>query len=176
MVSQNRIKKEETVRQVADVLTVSSSYVLVDYTGLSVKAQQELKTRLKAIGSTMVVVKNTLLKLAGSSIKAPSEVYSDSVLVGQTALIYTSGDPIAPIQVLAKFAKEFELTNMKVGVVDGSFQSHEALTKLASLPSKEVLSAQVVGAIAASMYGLVGVLQGNLQKLVYMLDQKAKQG
>ena len=58
----------------------------------------------------------------------------DSVLQGQTALVISGDDPVAPIQVLGKFAKEFELPKFKVGVVEGTFQDSANLTKLSTLP------------------------------------------
>ncbi|MFI5241361.1 MAG: 50S ribosomal protein L10, partial [Microgenomates group bacterium] len=79
-----------------------------------------------------------------------------------------------PIQVLGKFAKEFELPKFKVGVVEGSFQNSDALTKISKLPSRDALLGQLLGSLMSPMYGLTGTLNSNLQKLVYILDQKAK--
>jgi large subunit ribosomal protein L10 len=169
-------KTEKTffIENLKEELKSSSSVVLVDYTGLSVKAQQELKKRLKAANAKMFVAKNTLFKLAAKDAKMPEEVLQDSVLSGPTAFILTEEDPIAPIQVLAKFASEFEIPQFKVGIVEKSFQDKESLIKLSMLPGKEALFAQVVGSIGSPLYGLVGTLQGNLQKLVFILDQASK--
>lgn len=161
------------VQDLTEKLKTSSSVVLVDYTGLNVKSQQDLKKRLKEVGATMVVVKNTLFKLAGESAKIPAESYSDTVLEGPIALIITEADPIAPIQVIGKFAKENELPQFKIGVVEGNIQDKSALIKLSTLPGKDVLFAQAVGAISAPLYSLVGTLNGNLQKLVYILERKS---
>lgn len=152
----------------------AKSLILVNYTGLNVKSQQELKKRLKEVGGRMVVVKNTLLKRAFESAKIDNKIATDEILSGQTALVIADEDPIAPIQTLGKFAKENELPKFKVGVVDGTFQDSETLIKLSSLPSRDVLLGQVLGALMSPMYGLTGTLNGNLQKLVYILDQKSK--
>jgi len=167
-------EKIEVVKDVTEQLKNAAAAILVDYTGTSVKMQQELKNRLREAGAEMTVVKNTLLKRAGKEAKLPEDALTDTVLSGQTALIISKEEPIAPLQVLAKFAKEFEVPQLKVGLVEGVFQNKETLTKLSTLPSKEVLYAQVVGAIAAPMYGIVSTLQGNLQKLIYILDTKVK--
>jgi large subunit ribosomal protein L10 len=166
-------KSEKTffVDNLAEELKSASSIVLVDYAGLGVKAQQDLKKRLKKVNATMVVVKNTLLKLAGAKATLEKEILEDSVLSGPTAMVITEGDPIAPLQILAKYAKEFELPQLKVGIIDGSFQDKVNLIALSSLPSKDILAGQVVGAIAGPIYGLLGTLQGNLQKLVYILNE-----
>lgn len=161
---------EGLTKELAD----AKSVVLVNYGGLGVKAQQELKFRLNAVGARMVVVKNTLLKRAAESAKIDKDALTDEVLSGQTAIVLASEDAIAPIQILGKFAKEFELPKFKVGMVDGMFQDTASLTKLSTLPSKDVLLSQLLGSLMSPMYGLVGTLNGNLQKLVYILDQKAK--
>lgn len=168
--------KNEKVKLVENLkkdLEGARSVVLVNYSGLDVKAQQELKSRLSESGSRMVVVKNTLLKRAGEAAKLDSGVLEDTVLQGQTALVLSGEDAVAPIQVLGKFAKEFELPKFKVGIVEGSFQDETSLTKISALPNRDTLLGQVLGALVASEYGLVGTLNGNLQKLVYILNQKA---
>ncbi len=170
------MKKAEKVTFVDNLtseLKSAKSLVLVNYSGLNVKAQQELKKRLKEAGGRMIVVKNTLLKRAGESAKLDKEMLSDSVLSGQTALVLADEDPIAPVQVLGKFAKEFELPKFKIGIVDGSFQDEAALTKLSTLPGRDALLGQLLGSLMAPEYGLIGTLQGNLQKLIYVLKTKA---
>ena len=151
----------------------AKSVVLVNYSGLNVKAQQELKKRLREAGAKMVVVKNTLLKRAGESAKIDKGILEDSVLQGQTALIISEEDPIAPIQVLGKFAKENEVPKFKVGVIEGMFQDEASLAKLSTLPGRDALLGQLLGTLISPEYGLIGTLQGNLQKLLYILKTKA---
>jgi large subunit ribosomal protein L10 len=162
-------EKKKKVEELKAALKKSSSVALVDYSGMDVKSQQELKRKLKAVGGKMVVVKNTLIKIAGGQAKLPEEVLSDKVLVGQTAVVLSDKDPVAAVQVLGKVMEETERPEFKAGVVEGVFQDKEGLIKIAKLPSKEELVGQMVGAIASPMYGLMGVLQGNMQKLVYIL-------
>lgn len=166
-----KAEKPFFVSNLAEEIKSASSVVLVDYAGLSVKAQQDLKKRLKEVGATMSVVKNTLFKLAGESAKVDKETLSNSALTGPTALVMSKEDPIAPLQVLAIFAKEFEIPNFKVGLIEGKFQNKEALTTLSKLPSKEILVAQAVGAIGAPLYGIVGVLNAKMQELVSILEK-----
>lgn len=173
------MKKAEKVPFVDNLtkeLQKAKSVVLVNYTGLGVKAQQDLKARLKDVGSRMLVVKNTLLKRAGETAKIEKEVLTDTVLSGQTALIIANDDSIAPLQVLGKFSLEFETPKFKVGVIDGKFFDSASLSQLSTLPSRDALLSQLLGALMGSMYGLTKTLNGNLQKLVYILDQKSKGG
>ncbi len=171
------MKKSEKsffVANLTEELKGASSVVLVDYSGLNVKAQQDLKNKLREVGGKMLVVKNTLFKLAGEGAKVPKETLSDTALSGPTALVITEKDPIAPLQILGKFALEHDIPQLKVGVIEGSFQNKDTLVALSKLPSKEVLEGLVIGTIGAPLYGIVSTLQGNLQKLVYVLNAKVK--
>lgn len=169
-----RTEKSIFVENLTEELKSVNSIVLVDYSGLSVKAQQDLKKKLKEVNAKMLVVKNTLFKLAGESAKIPKEAITDSVLTGPTALVITEKDPIAPLSILSKFAGEHEIPQLKVGVIEGKFQEKDSLISLSKLQSKEVLVGQVVSAIGAPMYGLMEVLEGNMQKLVFILDEYSK--
>lgn len=167
MLKQDKI---ELVKNLTEDLKEAKAVVLVDYMGLSVKSQQDLKKQLREVGATLTVVKNTLFRIAASETKQPKEI-ADTVLDGPSALVITKDDPIAPLQVLAKFAKTAELPQFKVGVVEGTFHDKAGLMKLSTLPSREVLLGQAVGTIGAPLYGIVSTLQGNIQKLLYILKE-----
>lgn len=170
MIKQDKI---DFVKNLTSELKEARNFVLVNFAGLSVSSQQELKKKLKEVGTEMFVVKNTLLKRASEEAKIDSQILTDEVLSGQTALIISGEDPISFIQVLGKFAKDSNVPKMKVGIVENSFQNYEALMKLSTLPGKDTLLSQLLGGLMSPSYGLVGTLNGNLQKLVYVLSQKA---
>ncbi len=161
------------MKQITETLEKSSTVVLVDYAGMGVGMQEELRRALREVDATMRIIKNTLFRIAGENAKAPKEI-SDTVVDGPSAMVYTQGDPIAPLQVLGKFAKENELPHFKVGIVEGNYQNQVALIALSKLPSKDMLVAQAVGAIAAPLYGFVSVLNAPMQKLVFILDEYSK--
>ena len=175
-----KAEKVTFVENLKEELKNAKSVTLVNYAGLGVKAQQELKIRLADAGGKMIVVKNTLLKRAGESVGIDKGLLSDDILAGQTALVIANEDPIAPIQVLGKFAKEFvseaglPIPKFKVGVIEGSFQDEASLAKLSTLPGRDALLGQLLGTLMGSQYGLVGTLNANLQKLVYVLDTASK--
>lgn len=169
-------EKKDYVSDMAEQLKSASSTVFIDYTGMGVVAQQDLKKQLRDSGGTMFVAKNTLIQLAAQKAEFPQDAITDEVLSGQTAIVIATDDPVAPIQVLGKFAKDSEMGKMKAGVVEGSYQNADGLLKISKLPGKEELYAKVVGGVAAPMYGLVGTLQGNLNKLVWILKAKVDQG
>lgn len=164
-------EKKDYVKNITDQLKSASSAVFIDYTGMGVVAQQDLKKRLRESGGQMFVAKNTLIQIAGKEAGYPEDAITDSILSGQTAVVLAGDDAVAPIQILGKFVTEKETAQMKAGVVEGVFQDKNGLLKISKLPGKEELQAKVVGAVAAPMYGLVGTLQGNLNKLVWILKE-----
>jgi len=169
-----KAQKIEFVKDLSEKLSDASAVVLVNYMGLNVEKQIELKRALKAVDANMMVIKNTLLKIASENIKAPKELTNDTVLEGPTALVVANGDPIAPLQILAKFAKENDLPELKVGLIEGGFQDKEALVALSKLPGKEALVGQVLGTIASPLYGIVGTLNAPMQKLIFVLSEASK--
>jgi len=171
-----KAEKSFFVQNLTEELKSASSVVLVDYTGIGVKMQQDLRSRLKKVNANMFVVKNTLFKLAGEAAKVSKDALSDTVLSGPIAVIISEEDPIAPLQTLGKFVKEFDIPQMKVGIIDGTFQDKDNLITLSKLPGKDVLFAQAVGTIAQPMYGIVGVLNANMQKLIYVLKEASQKG
>lgn len=173
-VSDKKQKKIELVEKLTPTLKQASSVVLVNYQGLSVKLQQELKSKLKEVEADIVVVKNTLIKRALESANLKNEAIDDSILSGQNALVISNGDSIASIQVLGSFAKEKNLPQFRIGFIDQNFYDSQGLTRISTLPDKQTLYAQLIGSLMSPMYGLTGTLQGNLQKLVYILSEKIK--
>ena len=171
-----KAEKPFFVSNLSEELKSAKSFVLVNFASLAVKPQQELKKQLAQVGAKMIVVKNTLFKRAGEAAKIDSQVLADTILTGQTALIVSEGDPFAFIQVLGKFAQEFAVPQMKVGIVEGAFQDSEALAKLSLLPNRDALLGQLLGTLMGPNYGLVATLQGNLQKLVYILKEVSNRG
>lgn len=151
----------------------ASSAVFVDYTGMNMALLGELRDKLRESGGKMLVAKNTFIKIAGEQSGFPQEALVDEVLSGQTAVVIGYEDAVSPIQILGKFAKEKEFPKVKAGVVEGQFQTEANVIAISKMPGRDVLQAQVVGAISSPLYGLVGTLQGNLTKLVFILKQKA---
>jgi len=161
------------VENLVKELQAAKSVVLINFAGLSVVSQQELKRRLKAVDAKMLVVKNTLLKKAGEAAKIAPQTLTEAVLSGQTALIIANGDPAAFIQVLGKFTQEFSVPQMKIGLVEGALTEKESLAKIAALPSRDALLGQLLGTLLASPTALIGTLESNSQKLISILKTKA---
>lgn len=167
-------EKKDYLANLADTFKNAGSVTFVDYTGMDVSSQQGLKAKLKDSGSRMFVAKNTLINLAGTKANLPEEVIDSQILSGQTAVVISGDDPVSPIQTLGEFTKDSETLKFKAGVVEGVFQNKDSLLAISKLPGRDQLLANAMGAIAAPMYALVGTLEGNLQKLVFMLSEYAK--
>ena len=178
MKHQKPIKNEKlsSVANLSASLKAAKSIVFVDYTGMDMKTQQGLMNKLKEVKGQMVVAKNTLIKIAGKEANLPEELLTDSVLSGQTAIIVSKEDAFEPLQLVGKFMETSEKPKWKAGTVEGIYQDAQSLSKISKLPGKNQLIANVIGSMSSPLYGLVGTLNGNIQKLVYILSQKAAQG
>ena len=103
-----REQKEQQVGKLADDFANAKMTVLADYKGLSVGQVQQLRKELKASGSSMRVVKNTLVRLAAAKHPAFKDL-DTSVFDGSVALVFGQEDEVAPAQVVANFAKQHQL-------------------------------------------------------------------
>ena len=156
----------ESKKAVVDSLTgkiqEATSVVFVDYKGISVAQDTELRKQFREAGVEYSVVKNTLTNFA-----AKNAGYDFSkVLNGTTAMASTTGDPIAPARIVCEFAKKNKnILSIKGGIVEGSVLSADQLNGFGELPSKNALVAQVLGTFLAPISSLAFVLdQIRIQK------------
>ncbi|MEK7559397.1 MAG: 50S ribosomal protein L10 [Patescibacteria group bacterium] len=167
-VSKNRQKKEEIVDKISEKISRAKGLVFTNYQGLTHKQLEELKRALKDANAELVVTKNTLLKLSlnKAGVKADG---NEEGFNNPTATIFAYEDVIAPLKHLAKTLKNLGLPTIKFGILDGQALNSDQLLNLASLPSREVLLAQVVGGLKSPIFGLHRALSWNIQKLVMTL-------
>ncbi len=159
----NRTDKQTAIDALAAKLQAARSIYVTDYAGLNVHNVTELRRRLRRAGVEYLVVKNTLALRALSGTHVAG---LDRHFTGPTALALTASDAAAAAKVLTEFAKEFEKPAVKAAVVDGREVSPEHVKRLAQLPPREVLLAQLAGAFQAPLAGFVGVLTGLLTTFV----------
>ncbi len=154
--------KKPQVEALSGKIKEATAVVFVDYKGISVAQDTELRKQFREAGVEYSVVKNTLTRFA-----AKENGYDfDEVLNGTTAMASTTGDPIAPARVFAEFAKKNKLPlTIKGGIVEGSVLSGAELTGFSELPSKNALVASVLGTFLAPISSLAFVLdQIRIQK------------
>ena len=149
----------ESKKAVVDALSAkikeATSIVFVDYKGITVAQDTDLRKQFRDAGVEYSVVKNTLTRFATKE----NGYDFDEVLNGTTAMASTTGDPIAPARVVCEFAKKNKLPlTIKGGVVEGSVLSAAELNGFGELPSKNALVASVLGTFLAPISSLAFVL------------------
>lgn len=156
-------EKQAIVAELTEKLQGAASGVLVDYKGITVAQDTALRSELRKNDVDYSVVKNTLVRFAAKNVGLDA---LDEVLNGTTSLAISKDDPIAPMRVVNKFAKQFNGAKfvIKAGFMDGKVLSLDEVYALAELPSKEVLQAQVLGTMLAPITSLAIVLKAIAEK------------
>lgn len=165
-------KKKELVKEISSKVKDAKAMVLVDYRGITVEQDTELRNALRKAGVEYKVLKNTMVRFA---VKENGLEGLDSFLNGPTAVAMSDSDPVAPAKVMAEYAKKFEKLELKAGVVEGKIIDVAGINGLAELPPKEVLIAKVLGGFNAPISGFVNVLNGNIRGLAVALNAIAEQ-
>jgi len=169
-------QKQQFVQELSEKIKNSVTGVLVEYKGLTVAQDRELRIKLRECGATYSVIKNSILSRA---FKEAGYEGMDDCFAGTTAIALSAEDMTGAAKALSEFAKKNKFFKIKAGFVDGNGIDAAGVETLASLPSKEVLIAQVLGGLNAPISGLVTVLNGNIRGLAVALnaikEQKEKQ-
>ena len=154
--------KKAMVEALTGKIKEATAVVFIDYKGINVAQDTDLRKQFRDAEVEYTVVKNTLTRFAAKECGYDF----DEVLNGTTAMACTTGDPIAPARIAAEFAKKNKIAlTIKGGVVEGSVLSAEQLTGFSELPSKNALVASVLGTFLAPISSLAFVLdQIRIQK------------
>lgn len=173
-VSKNKEKKVAVVAQVSEKVDKAKAMVFTDYTGLTHQQLEGFKREIKKADAEYAVAKNTLLKRALGDKAAGQE----DKFQNPTGTMFLYGDVVTPLKALAKMVKDMEKPVIKFGWMDGQVLSDKDVLKLATLPSREVLLAQLAGMLQSPIQGLHRALNWNVQKLVLTLHavEQKKQG
>ena len=147
--------KQPIVQAIADDVKDAASVVLVDYRGLTVAQDTELRKQLREAGIVYKVCKNTMMRRAfeGTEFEA-----LDEHLEGPSALAISKDDATAPARILCKFAKDAKALELKAGVVEGTVYDVDGLTELSKIPSREELLSKLLGSLQSPITNLVRVL------------------
>jgi large subunit ribosomal protein L10 len=166
--------KQAIVAELKEKLTGAKGAVLVNYRGLTVAQDTKLRRQLREAGVEYRVVKNTMTRIAAQEAGLEG---LDVYLEGPTAMAISATDPVAPAKIIIDFVKEHKLQalEVKAGLVEGNVIDEKGVKALASLPSREVLIAKMLGSMQSPITGLVNVLQGSIRNLVYALDAVRQQ-
>jgi large subunit ribosomal protein L10 len=164
MVQQAKYDKVDAIQRRMDD---AAAMIFTDYRGLNVTEMTHLRRDLQDAGATMVVTKNTLLKIA---LEKTERSAGEDVFVDPTAVIYSPEFPSDVAKKLLAFCKEHEAMTIKGGYVDGRGCSADEIKQIAQMPSRQELVTRLVRAMNAPIQGLAGGLHGVLSKLVYALN------
>lgn len=154
--------KEQIVDSIAQKIQNSQSCIVIDYKGLTVEEDTELRKKFREANVEYKVYKNTLVRRAAAKV-GNMEMFDDVNLVGPNAFAFGIDDAVAPAKIVKDFAKNHPKLEFKMGYIEGEFYDAAQLEKVANIPSREVLIAKLLGSFKAPM-----------SNFVYMLDALAK--
>ena len=147
--------KQPVVAEISELLNGAASAVVVDYRGLTVAQDTELRKALRQAGVSYKVYKNTLIKRAAEGTEFAA---LDPNLEGPTAIAVSKDDATAPARVLAEFAKKADKLEIKGGVIEGTYYDAKGMQVIATIPSREVLLGKLLGSIQSPITNLARVL------------------
>ena len=174
-----RSEKVAVVDEVREKFSASDAAVLTEYRGLDVPAMAELRRALRESGGEYKVYKNTLVRFAVEELG----LEIDDLLTGPTAIAFvgeqadgSAGDPVGVAKALKEFAKANEALIIKGGLLDEKRLTAEEISALAEIAPREVLLAQLAGAMAAPMQQFAALLKALPQNTAYALQALIEQG
>ena len=159
--SKNLEVKKGVVADIKQKFEKAQSAVLVDYRGLNVAEDTELRNQLRKAGVEYAVLKNTMINLA---VKDMGVDEMKAHLEGPTAVAFGMEDAVAPAKVLSDFIKKTKKMSIKCGVCDGAYIDEAGVQALANTPSREVLIAKIMGSMMSSVSKFVYALEAIRKK------------
>ena len=155
-------EKQAVVAALIECIKNASSGVFVDYKGITVAQDTELRTELRKNDVEYSVIKNTLVRFALDDCNL-NEI--DHILNGTTSLATSTGDPIAPFRIISDYSKKLnDVFNIKAAFMDGKVLDATEIAEISALPSKEALYSQVFGTLLAPITSLAVVLNQILEQ------------
>ena len=153
--------KKPVGEEISELLNGAATAVVVDYRGLTVAEDTELRKQLREAGVVYKVYKNTMINFA---IKDTEFADLAQHLEGPTAIAVCKDDATAAARVLAKFAKTAEALEIKGGVVDGIYYDAVGIGQIASIPSREVLLSKLLGSMQSPVTNFARVIKQIAEK------------
>ena len=153
--------KQPIVQEISEQIKDAQSVVVVDYRGLTVAEDTQLRKQLREAGVAYKVYKNTLVNFA---IKGTDFESLSDVLEGPNAFAISTTDATAPARVIAKFAKTAPALEIKAGVVEGTFYDADGMKAIATIPSREELLSKFLGSIQSPITNFTRVINQIAEK------------
>ncbi len=153
--------KKPIVDEIKGYVADAKSAVLVDYRGLTVEQDTNLRKKLREAGVVYKVYKNTYLKMA---FEGTDFAQLNGHLEGPTAIAFGIEDATAPARVLAEVAKTAEALEFKAGVVEGTYYDVKGIQVIATIPSKDVLISKLLGSLQSPITNFARVIKQIAEK------------
>ena len=153
--------KAPIVQEISDSIKDAQSVVIVDYRGLTVAEDTQLRKQLREAGVTYKVYKNTFMNFAFKGTEFES---LSGVLEGPNAIAISATDATAPARIIAEFAKKAPKLEIKAGVVEGNFYDAEGMKAISSIPSREVLLSKLLGSMQSPIANFARVIKQIAEK------------
>jgi large subunit ribosomal protein L10 len=167
----SRKKKEELVASYVEKINSSEAMIVTDYRGLSVPDIQSLRAKIRDAEGSFLVVKNTL---AIRALKEAGLPVDDDLFFGPVAIGFCGQNVPGVAKAITDFAKEQEVLKVKGGLMGNTVIGEADVKSLASLPSMDVLQAQLLGLITTPASQLVGVVAGGVRQVVNVVNAYAE--
>ncbi|WP_100065698.1 50S ribosomal protein L10 [Miniphocaeibacter massiliensis] len=145
-------KKQSVVNEIKENIESSKSMVLIDYRGLNVEELTDLRNRFRKENVVYKVYKNTMMNFAFKDLGLEEIT---ELLVGPNAVAFSTEDPIAAARIANDFAKDHDKLEIKAGYLEGEYLDVTGVKDLASIPSREVLLAKLLGSFKAPVSNFV---------------------
>lgn len=162
-----KLCKDRMISEILADFKEKPNFFITNYMGSSVSDLESVRKNLRASQSSFFVVKNSILNVVLDQLKLED---AKKLVNGGVGISLSGGDIISTCKVLVNFSKTHEKFQIKGAYVDGKMIGIDKIKEMASLPSREVLLARVVGGMKAPINGFVNVLGGVIRKFVYCLD------
>jgi large subunit ribosomal protein L10 len=167
----NRTEKTELAQTLKDKFSKAQVAIFADYKGLTATQADDLRRLLRATETEVKVLKNNIARLVtkGGEMGDQAKSLMDEV-VGPTLVAFAFGDPAAAAKVIHKFSKDNEALRLKDSLMGQKRIAATGIEELASLPSREVMLAKLLGTLNAPVTNFVGVLAAVPRSLVTVLS------
>ena len=147
--------KQPIVQEISETIKDAQSLVVVDYRGLTVAEDTQLRKNLREAGVTYKVYKNTLVNRAIEGTEFES---LKDLLEGPSAIAISKSEATTPASIICKFAKTNDKLEVKGGVVEGAFYDAKGVEVLSTIPSREELLGKLLGSIQSPITNFARVL------------------
>ena len=153
--------KKPIVDQISEELNGAKAAVLVDYRGITVEQDTELRKQLREAGVIYKVYKNTMINFA---VKGTEFEELSKHLEGPTAIAISKEDATAPARILYNFSKNAPKLELKAGVVDGTYYDEKGIQVIATIPSREELLSKLLGSMQSPITNFARVIKQIAEK------------